>query len=433
MVRGAVLTGGALLIAFSGYAGSFAVPALAQSSLAPAAPVATAVDIAPPPPAPPPTAAAEVTLSVDFPNEDLRQVIRNVADLFQIHVVIPVDLTGKATVNLKNATWRQIYHIILAPVGYTFVEEGNLVKIVPAAPLTSAAPSATPVALGSLPARAVEARLIAQADDLKARAEKLQQEVEAYRAAGAGGADDSAHLEAAAKAAALAAIDARRQAVDAATKATEDAVRQTEIAASRTVQIQREQTLVEERTKQQELPSERQRVIAAEARAQQQAMIAGSDADPQLRAREGAAPTPTVGTGNAVVERALNPQARSAADETRAAIVKVFELTELDRRPVPTYQARPLYPFALRRSNTSGEATIDFIVNERGDVVGASAIKFTHQEFADAATAAVAKWKFRPGRLGGAPVATHMQVPIVFEVNRDEQPAVTTGRNADDR
>jgi len=44
-------------------------------------------------------------------------------------------------------------------------------------------------------------------------------------------------------------------------------------------------------------------------------------------------------------------------------------------------------------------------------------LKFTYEEFAEAATAAVAKWKFKPGRKDRQPVNTHMQVPILFTLN----------------
>jgi TonB family protein len=98
---------------------------------------------------------------------------------------------------------------------------------------------------------------------------------------------------------------------------------------------------------------------------------------------------------------------------------KVYDISQLNQTPVPMFQARPKYPFALRRSNVSGEATIDFIVDDNGNVLNVRAIKFTHQEFAAAAVEAVAKWKFRAGRKNGANVYTRMQVPIVFSLNEN--------------
>ncbi len=75
-------------------------------------------------------ASGHDTLSVDFPDEDVRNILRNVADLFELNLVIPEELQGKASIKLRDVTWRQIFQVVLAPVGFTYIEEGNIVKIV---------------------------------------------------------------------------------------------------------------------------------------------------------------------------------------------------------------------------------------------------------------------------------------------------------------
>ena len=70
------------------------------------------------------------TLSVDFPDEEIRVVLRNVADLFDLNLVIPETLQGKTSIKLRDVTWRQIYQVVLQPVGYTIVEDGNIIKVV---------------------------------------------------------------------------------------------------------------------------------------------------------------------------------------------------------------------------------------------------------------------------------------------------------------
>lgn len=75
------------------------------------------------------------TLSVDFPDEDIRTILRNVADLFELNLVIPDTLQGKTSIKLRDVTWRQIYQVVLSPVGYTYVEDGNIIKIVSLASL----------------------------------------------------------------------------------------------------------------------------------------------------------------------------------------------------------------------------------------------------------------------------------------------------------
>ena len=75
-------------------------------------------------------AAGRDTLSVDFPDEDIRNILRNVADLFELNIIMPDTLQGKTTIKLRDVTWRQIFENVLRPVGYTYVEDGNIIKIV---------------------------------------------------------------------------------------------------------------------------------------------------------------------------------------------------------------------------------------------------------------------------------------------------------------
>jgi len=76
------------------------------------------------------------TLSVDFPDEDIRTILRNVADLFELNLVIPDTLQGKTSIKLRDVTWRQIFEVILTPVGYTYIEQGTIIKIVSLESLT---------------------------------------------------------------------------------------------------------------------------------------------------------------------------------------------------------------------------------------------------------------------------------------------------------
>jgi type IV pilus assembly protein PilQ len=70
------------------------------------------------------------TLSVDFPDEDIRTILRNVADLFELNLVIPETMQGKTSIKLRDVTWRQIFEVVLTPIGYTYIEQGTIIKIV---------------------------------------------------------------------------------------------------------------------------------------------------------------------------------------------------------------------------------------------------------------------------------------------------------------
>src|ERR1019366_1947081 len=100
--------------------------------------------------------------------------------------------------------------------------------------------------------------------------------------------------------------------------------------------------------------------------------------------------------------------------------IEVFDISKLDQVPSARFQARPQYPFEMRRAGISGEVLVDFIVDTNGDVRNAFAVHSSQREFEAAAVQAVSKWKFRAGRKNGHAVFTHMQVPIVFTLHQDQ-------------
>jgi type II secretory pathway component GspD/PulD (secretin) len=95
-------------------------------------------------PAAAPASRDKDTLSVDFPDEEIKTILRNVADLFELNIVVPDTLTGKTSIKLRDVTWRQIFKTVLDPVGFTYIEEGNIIKIVSNESL-QAEPAATEV------------------------------------------------------------------------------------------------------------------------------------------------------------------------------------------------------------------------------------------------------------------------------------------------
>jgi protein TonB len=93
-----------------------------------------------------------------------------------------------------------------------------------------------------------------------------------------------------------------------------------------------------------------------------------------------------------------------------------FEVGELERAPTPVSRPSPQYPTLPRVQGVEGQATIDFIVDVRGNVRDAYALSATLPEFGDSAVKAVSHWKFKPGIRSGRAVNVHMRVPIVFSL-----------------
>ena len=108
------------------------LPAVAQDSTPPAESAAAdqAVTVLGSEPAANTVSRDRDTLSVDFPDEDIKTILRNVADLFELNLVVPDTLTGKTSIKLRDVTWRQIFKTVLEPVNYTYVEEGNIIKVI---------------------------------------------------------------------------------------------------------------------------------------------------------------------------------------------------------------------------------------------------------------------------------------------------------------
>ncbi len=85
--------------------------------------------------------------------------------------------------------------------------------------------------------------------------------------------------------------------------------------------------------------------------------------------------------------------------------------------PRVVFQKRPDYPMLMRASGQRGEVIVDFVVDIEGRVRNAFVARSSNPSFDDAAIEAVLKWRFEPGKVGDRPVPTHMQVPIIFELD----------------
>lgn len=69
------------------------------------------------------------TISVDFPDEEVRSILRTVADLYDLNIIIPETMQGRTSIKLKNVTWKQVFEVILDPLGFTYVEDRNIIRI----------------------------------------------------------------------------------------------------------------------------------------------------------------------------------------------------------------------------------------------------------------------------------------------------------------
>jgi protein TonB len=84
--------------------------------------------------------------------------------------------------------------------------------------------------------------------------------------------------------------------------------------------------------------------------------------------------------------------------------------------PVPVRTIAPEYPHVMRRDGVSGIVTVRCTVDEKGDVVDPVVEKSSNREFEEPALNALKKWKFKPARQDGNPVAIKVSIPVKFSV-----------------
>ncbi len=105
---------------------------------------------------------------------------------------------------------------------------------------------------------------------------------------------------------------------------------------------------------------------------------------------------------------------RNRMDPTK--MKDLFDLSDLDRAPVPLLQRPPRFPAEMKKQVSFAEVTVDFIVDKNGRVPWAKVTSASHRGFEDAAVLGVSRWQFKPGTKGGKAVNTRMRVPLHFRV-----------------
>jgi periplasmic protein TonB len=82
--------------------------------------------------------------------------------------------------------------------------------------------------------------------------------------------------------------------------------------------------------------------------------------------------------------------------------------------PVPVRTFPPDYPDELRREGVSGLVMVRCSIDEQGNVTETVVEKSSNVAFEKPAIAAVKRWKFKPAKQDGTPVAIKVSIPIKF-------------------
>lgn len=120
--------------------------------------------------------------------------------------------------------------------------------------------------------------------------------------------------------------------------------------------------------------------------------------------------------GMSVARGAINIPVNPPGANFGKGIKDLFDINNLDQKPVGRVQNPPQYPYEMSRAGISGEVVVEFIISASGDVVDTRVVRSSHREFEVPAMQAVQKWKFKPGRKAGKNVSTRVFQLIEFNL-----------------
>ena len=93
----------------------------------------------------------------------------------------------------------------------------------------------------------------------------------------------------------------------------------------------------------------------------------------------------------------------------------LFSLGEVDEPPVPVFTPPPSYPHKAERKRLETKLIIQMIVAADGSVHKPKVASGDYKEtFSKSALKAVARWRFKPAKFRGKPVAVLVSLPLEF-------------------
>jgi TonB family protein len=105
-------------------------------------------------------------------------------------------------------------------------------------------------------------------------------------------------------------------------------------------------------------------------------------------------------------------------DWVRADHLSSPEFVPVEKMPVPIKFAQPEYPNSARMAGSEGTVWVKCLVDKRGKVLKAVAVKSDNDVFIAPAITAALQWQFSPATLHGVPVAVWAMIPFRFKINR---------------
>ena len=109
------------------------------------------------------------------------------------------------------------------------------------------------------------------------------------------------------------------------------------------------------------------------------------------------------------------PMPRASKSSTTVDGQRIYRLSELDERPVPTEQHDPNFPEGLKME---GSATVSCVIRPDGTTSELEVEQASSDVFGEATKKALEKWKFKPAIKAGQPVNSRVTVPFKVGLNQ---------------
>jgi TonB family protein len=115
---------------------------------------------------------------------------------------------------------------------------------------------------------------------------------------------------------------------------------------------------------------------------------------------------------------ALDATAREILAELRKPMPAIAAADTLDKKPAPTRQDPPVYPYSLQSDGISGRAEIEIVIDRTGRVLFPRVVSATNDDIGYAAAAAVARQRYQPPMKGGQAVHARMTVTVSYDKDK---------------
>lgn len=97
----------------------------------------------------------------------------------------------------------------------------------------------------------------------------------------------------------------------------------------------------------------------------------------------------------------------------------VYGFNQWDQSPAVIHRVKPNYPPDAKRAGKEATVVVRAVIDAQGRVVRAIALPGKEMQiFKDETLAAVQRWRFAPGKVGGTPVMCVVEIPVEYRLDR---------------